>query len=133
MKKRTEMSAGEALVMKAIWDEAAKNEGKKDISFQELMDVLREQYDKDYARTTVVTFLLRLSDKGYLETYRKGKLSYAHILKTEDEYKKEIADRTAKFWFRGNVTDFLAALHDTGNLSGDSLKKAREYLDELDQ
>ncbi|MBR5474571.1 MAG: BlaI/MecI/CopY family transcriptional regulator, partial [Lachnospiraceae bacterium] len=54
-----ELSAAEALIMKAIWD------AKQDISVIELMKVLKEDYGKDYKRTTMATFLLRLSEKDF--------------------------------------------------------------------
>ena len=126
------LSSGEALIMKAIWDDGRTREKGTDISLPELMDIMREEYGKDYARTTVATFLLRLSDKGYIHNYRKGKFSYAKILKSEDEYRKELARETNNFWFRGDTSGFLAALHSAGELTGENLRKAREYLERLD-
>ena len=132
MDGKRDLSAGEALIMKAIWDDGKTREKGVDISLPELMDIMREEYGKDYARTTVATFLLRLSDKGYIHNYRKGKFSYSKILKSEDEYRKELAKETNNFWFRGDTSSFLAALHDAGSLTGENLKKAREYLERLD-
>lgn len=48
------LSSTEELIMKAVW------ECGQDAPVQELIRVLREKYGKDYARTTVVTFLLKL-------------------------------------------------------------------------
>ena len=45
------LSASEIVLMKVIWDHEA------DISMPELLNILKEDYGKDYARTTVVTFL----------------------------------------------------------------------------
>ena len=52
------LSACETLIMKVVWD------AKEDIAVQELIVQLKEQYGKDYARTTVVTFLGKMADKG---------------------------------------------------------------------
>ena len=81
------VSASETNIMKAIWD------AKEDISVPDLMDQLRVKYGKDYARTTVATFLLKLSGKGFVRTYRKGKLSYARAIRSEEEYKRKLRER----------------------------------------
>ena len=54
------LSACETIIMKAIWDEDG------DISIQNLIEVLKTKWGKDYARTTVVTFLLKLAAKGFV-------------------------------------------------------------------
>ena len=71
-----DLSDCETLIMKIIWD------AKEDVAVQELIVRLRERFGKDYARTTVVTFLKKLSDKGY------GRASYAHAEKDEEHYKQ---------------------------------------------
>ena len=53
---REELSVCEAPIMKIIW------ESNPDISVPELVKQLNEQYGKEYARTTVVTFLTRMAE-----------------------------------------------------------------------
>ena len=95
------LSACETIIMKAIWDMG------EDISIPDLIVRLKEKHGKDYARTTVVTFLLKLSDKGFVRTYRKGKLSYAHAMKSEDEYRKKLLVEELEYWFRGDVCKMM--------------------------
>ena len=95
------LSASETTIMKAIWDAG------QDISIPDLIELLRTDYGKDYARTTVVTFLLKLSDKGFVRTYRKGKLSYAHAMKSEADYRTKLLNEETDYWFDGNVTILL--------------------------
>ena len=120
------LSASETVIMKAIWD------AKEDISIPDLIDVLREEYGKDYARTTVVTFLLKLSDKGFVRTYRKGKLSYAHIMKSEKDYKAKLLSEEADFWFQGQVPKMVSALVSKRELSKEDVAELRSLLDDLD-
>ena len=56
-----EISGCETLIMKVVWD------SEEDISTPELIDELRTRFGKDYARTTVVTFLQRLAEKGFVK------------------------------------------------------------------
>ena len=84
---REELSVCEAPIMKIIW------ESNPDISVPELVKQLNEQYGKEYARTTVVTFLTRMAGKGYITTQRRGRISYVHAIKSEQEYKQQLAQK----------------------------------------
>ena len=64
-----ELSPCEALIMKLIW------EAPQDIPVQELIDQLRDDYGKDYARTTVVTFVGKLKDKALISDIPQRTLS----------------------------------------------------------
>ena len=103
------LTTGEACIMKVIWDESG------DISVPDLIEKLRMKFqEKNYARTTVVTFLLKMDAKGFVKTYRKGKLSYVHAMKTEEEYKDKLLKDMVDFWYNG---DFAALQEKINNLS----------------
>ena len=100
------LTTGETCIMKVIWDE------KEDISVPDLIEKLRVKFrKKNYARTTVVTFLLKMDAKGYVKTYRKGKISYVHAMKSEEEYKDKLLRDMVDFWYNGD----FAALGDKLN------------------
>ena len=101
---KEELSACEAPIMKLVW------ESDSDISVPELINQVNVQLGKEYARTTVVTFLTRLAQKGYIETKRQGRVSYVHALKSEKEYKQMLAQREIAFWFHGNLSEFIQGL-----------------------
>lgn len=109
--ERKKLSDCETLLMKAIWGNGGV------ISLSELIEVLRTRFGKDYQRTTVATFLLRLAGKGYVESYRRGRFSYASALVEEAEYKRWLAKETVDFWFDGKVSDFLASYEEAQGLS----------------
>lgn len=118
------LSASETTIMKAIWDT------KEDISIPDLIELLRTSYGKDYARTTVVTFLLKLSDKGFVRTYRKGKLSYAHAMKSEEEYRAKLVNEETDYWFGGSVSNLISALCSTRKLTKEEIAEIRSMLDD---
>lgn len=91
------LTACEEVIMKAIWN------ADGDIATQDLIEVLRTQHEKDYARTTVTTFLIKLTAKRFVQTYRKGKNSYVHATIKEDEYKDMILKHMIDFWYAGDV------------------------------
>lgn len=120
------LSASETTIMKAIWDAG------QDISIPDLIELLRTDYGKDYARTTVVTFLLKLSDKGFVRTYRKGKLSYAHAMKSEADYRTKLLNEETDYWFDGNVSNLFSALCSSRRLTKDEIGEIRSLLDDID-
>lgn len=120
------LSASETTIMKAVWDAG------EDISIPDLIEVLRTDYGKDYARTTVVTFLLKLSDKGFVRTYRKGKLSYAHAMKSEAEYRTKLLNEETDYWFEGNVSNLFSALCNSRKLTKEEILEIRSMLDDMD-
>ena len=115
-----ELSACETLIMKVVWD------AKEDIAVQELIVQLKEQYGKDYARTTVVTFLGKMADKGFVSTHRRGK-------KTEDAYKSKLMSEETDFWFEGKVDALLSAVCDKRKVSKEEIERMRDLLDVLDK
>ncbi len=119
------LSACETIIMKAIWDV------KEDVSIPDLIELLRVKYGKDYARTTVVTFLLKLSSKGFVRTYRKGKISYAHAIKSEEEYKRKLLAEETDFWFQGSVTGLMSALCSERKLTKEEADEIRSILDDI--
>lgn len=93
------LSACEELVMKIVWD----NNGI--ISAIEIINTINKKYNRDYARTTVFTFIQRMKDKGYVEIHRQGRYSYVKALKDRKEYMLEVLQNTADFWFDGSLDD----------------------------
>lgn len=121
-----DISGCEKLIMKIVWD------AEEDLSTLEIMDELRNRYGKDYARTTVVTLLQRLTEKGFVTTYRKGKMAYTHALKAENQYVSNMMQGMQDFWFLGDGAKLLSALYDGKTPSHDEIEKIRKFLDELD-
>ena len=120
------LSPTETLIMKAIWDAGT------DISVPELMTIMKERYDKDYKRSTIGTFLLRLSEKGFVKSYRLGKLSYIRVVKSEAAYREKLAVEQTDFWFEGKASNFLSALCNSKGITKDDAEKIQEILDGLE-
>ena len=125
MSKRTvftELSVCETLIMRQIW----AYEG--DIPVQTLIVKLNEEYGKNYARTTVVTFLSKLKDKKFVETYRIGKMSFAKALRTEEDYRRKVIQDDTDFWFDGKPSALLASYLEDRTISKDEADAIKELL-----
>ncbi len=121
-----DLSASESIIMKAIWGKG------EDISMPELIDVLRTKYHKDYKRTTVATFILNLTAKGFARQYRRGRYAYVHALKSEEEYKQKLLNDHVDFWYQGDASKVMAALVNSKEISSETVQRMRRMLDGLD-
>ena len=120
------LSPCETIIMKAVWD------AKEDIALMDLMVVLREKYGKDYARTTITTFLLKLSEKDFVRTYRKGKASYVHAIRSEEEYKVKLIGEQTDLWYDGQPVEVISALCKTNKITKADVEAIRRLIDDLD-
>jgi len=105
----------------------------QDIPVQELIDQLRDDYGKDYARTTVVTFVGKLKDKRFVDTYRKGKAAFIHPLRSEEEYRRQLLKEEADFWFNGKAVDMVASICESQKLEDDEVKRIKKILNGLNK
>lgn len=121
------LSACESIIMKAIWDKG------EDISISELIEVLKKKYHKDYKRTTVVTFPLNLTAKGFARQYRIGRYAYVHALKSEEEYKQKLLSDYTDFWYQGDAEKVMAAHVNSREMSLEMIQKMRGMIDGLDR
>lgn len=120
-----DLSEAETFIMKTIWD---IGQDKNDVALGDLIETINEKYNKDYARTTIATFLLKLSSKGFVRTYRKGKLSYIRVLKSQEEYRSKLLQGQKDFWFGGSIVDMVAAVCKLENVSADKIEKIQKML-----
>ena len=120
-----ELTRSQLMIMKCVWDYDGN------ISYMELMDDLRKRFGKDYHRSTLVTFLAQMEEKGYVSTYRKSKFAYVVAEISEDEYKKKYAEDNTNFLFKGKPADYLASLFAARGVREQDVEEIRRLLDEL--
>lgn len=92
-----ELTNTEQVIMKCIW-EIGDN-----VAVADLLERLKTEYGKEYARTTISVFMSYLRDKGYV-TYEKR--SHAYVYKpliSEQDYQKELMKRYQKTSFSGSA------------------------------
>lgn len=116
----------EKIVMKVVWD------AEGDIKLQDAIQQLKDKYGKDYARTTVATFLKHLEEKGYVHTYRVGRIAYIHAEEEEKKYLQTLMKEEADFWFEGSASKMLAALIRAKEPSKEEITELRNQLAGLD-
>ena len=91
----------ELAIMQVIW----KN--KKDIPESEIKIELSKLSQKEYARTTIATFLKRLENKNYLEKYHVGRKSYVRPLISSRSYGREQLRTILNVYYDGDRDGLL--------------------------
>lgn len=113
----------EKLVMKCIWDVG------RDMSLVETMASLKEKYNKDWKRQTVSTFLLHLIQKGFLTSYRVGRVFYYHQEVELEAYKKQQTEEFLDFWYDGSVQVLFSTLQENGRMTQEEAENIRVLLE----
>lgn len=108
MAEQTNLTECERIVMKSIWDSG------KDVSLVEIMAAIQERYGKNWKRQTVSTFLLHLIQKGYLTSYRVGRVFYYHEEVALADYKRQITAEFLDFWYDNSLEAFQEAAAELG-------------------
>ena len=118
-----ELTQAEQLIMKCIWS------GDESLSIAEIVDILKYQYQKEYAHATVATFLTILEKKGFVDHFKRSHAYQYYATVREEEYKKAQLERMKDNWYRGSAYNLMASLVETEDLTEEEIEKMRNMLD----
>ena len=111
-----ELTNTEQVIMKCIW-EIGDN-----VAVADLLERLKTEYGKEYARTTISVFM----------SYLREKRSHAYVYKpliSEQDYQKELMKRYQKTSFSGSAVEFIRAYLDSQELTAEDLEAIRELVE----
>lgn len=123
--KLKELSEVEILIMKSIWKLG------DDITAYDIIEYLKDHYDRDYARSTVKTYIAKLKDKGFLNTEVRGNYSYITAIISEEEYREEQMRKMKDFWHDGSVKEMFQTL--TKTITPEEKEELQDLIDDLDK
>ena len=122
--KNISIGDAELEIMKVIWKE------KEPITS---LDIGKKVEEKGWKKTTIATFLARLTEKGALSAEKKGKLYYYTPLITEKEYKKLQTKTLIKTLYNGSAKDFALAFFREQQLSPEDIEELRAIFDNKEE
>jgi len=124
----------ELLVMNIIWkgtrkvSEEETEEESGEMSSVQVAKILEGQ--KDWSATTILTFLSRLVERGFL-TVRKEKRQNFYRAAVEESTYIESESKSFLERFHGNsITSLVAALCNDNAISKEDLAELRRFIDE---
>lgn len=119
---KAELSNRESMLLRAIYDFG------DEVSTPDLIRYLGTDYGKEYARTTVVTFLQRMRDKGFVTIERRGRIAYIHPVIPREEYLEYRAVKDCDFWYKGDAVTFVKNIIANASLTDAQKDEIRQTL-----
>ncbi len=97
------------------------------------LDIGKEVENRGWKKTTIATFLTRLTEKGAISGEKNGKLYYYTPLITEKEYRKSQTKNLIKSLYNGSVRDFAVAFFEEQKLSDDDIKELKAIFEDKEE
>lgn len=120
MNAKKRLPDGELSIMQIIWKE------QPPVARSTIEQALGDE--KQLAPSTIITFLTRLCEKGFLSLTRKGRTNYYTPLITEREYLAQESRNILDRLYGGSLASFATALCDSG-VSREDIEKLRDMLE----
>lgn len=86
--------------------------------------------EKPLSATTILSFLSRLEEKGFLAVEKNGKTNLYTALIKEEEYLKSESKSILSKLYRNSVRNFVTALYDGNSLSQQDIEELQAFIDE---
>ncbi|WP_199562873.1 BlaI/MecI/CopY family transcriptional regulator [Sporosarcina sp. BI001-red] len=110
-------------IMLIIWE---ANEGVTRTYIQEHLE-----QSKVLAPTTILSFLSRLTTKGFLRIEKEGKTNLYTALVSQEDYAHKESKKMLERFFGNSVKDFVVQLNDSKAVDKKEIQELREFLDSL--
>lgn len=119
-----ELSEAEWHVLESLWAESPK------VGSQIVADLERR---KGWSRSTTLTMLRRMTDKGLISCDDSGKMkTYASLVLRDEAVKKETESFLSRV-YQGSVSMLLNSFVEKQKLSAGEIKELREILDQAEE
>lgn len=84
---------------------------------------------KEWKITSVLTFLARLVEKGFLTSTREGKINIYSPVIGESEYLESESKSILEKLYGNSLTTFVSALYKSKAINEDDISELREFID----
>lgn len=126
MTKHLRMSDSEKHIMQIIWEAVGP------VTTSEILKKLPED-KSSWKQTTVLTFLARLVEKGFIKVTRIGKANHYEPCISEQEYRNYETKEFVKEVHKGSVLGLISALCDSGDLTKEDIESVMKGMIEKEK
>lgn len=126
MEHKDMLSGMENIIMKSIW---RLEKTEKRITVYDIIQSLKENYEKKYSRATIRTYLTKPEKKGFIRLKWEGRYSYISSLVKEKAYQKKQLENMKEFWFDDSLSDMICAFTET--ISPEEAEELKDLVDKL--
>lgn len=121
-KKNMRLPDAELEIMKIIWDAGIA------VTSADIMEQL--QGKKTWGVTTVLNFLTRLVERGFVTSERKGRFNFYAAAVDEKTYLEQESQSILQKLYGNSIKSFVASLYDSQSLTKDDLDELRSFIDQ---
>jgi BlaI family penicillinase repressor len=124
MNQPNKIPDGELEVMMAVW------QAGESATSDTIMEYLAGR--KKWGRTTVLKFLSRLCDRGYLKQEKHGKLNVYFPLVKQQDYLEMESKSFLERLCQNSVKKLVASLYDGKAISKEDLEELKKFIEEAE-
>lgn len=107
-------------VMKAIW------EGLPPVNTAYLMEKVGR--DRGWKASTLISFLVRLEDRGYITSEKRGKERYYTPVAEQNQYMQSVTEQFLRQYHGGSFVHLMNTLYRDKSLSEGDIDELLEWL-----
>ncbi len=112
-------------IMMIIWD-SGEPVSRSDIE-------ARMDRGRKLTKTTVLSFLSRLEEKGFVKVERVGRNNYYSPRVLRSEYLKRESQTILSRLYGNSLKNFVTALYDGKEMSQSEIRELKDYLEKLEE
>lgn len=86
---------------------------------------------KNLGKTTVLNFLSRLVDRGFLTTEKRGRFHYFSPLISKEDYLQMESRSFLQRVHKNSLKSLVASLYDGKGIDNNDLQELRQYVDQI--
>jgi len=120
MEELKRLPDAELEVMMVIW------EADKTVT----SDYIMERINKEWTKTTLLNFLSRLCERGFLKCGKEGKHNTYTAIVDKEEYLKVESKNFLKKLHHNSLTSLVATLYSVNDISKDDLEELKKFIEE---
>lgn len=122
-----DLTPTEVEIMEVLWEQS------EPVSFTWLSDFFNNKRDKAWKRPTLSTFLIKLSEKGFVNCKNRGRQMFYSAGMSVADYEKQKANTILDTLYDGSVKKFMTALYDGEELSKSQIDDLKQWLNGIDE
>ena len=95
-------------------------------------DTIISHLEKDWNKTTVLNFLIRLCNREFISCKKSGRTNLYSPIVSKKEYLKEESGSFLRKLHHNSLTSLVASLYDGKNVSKDELEELKRFIEEAE-
>jgi len=95
-------------------------------------DYIMVKLDKTWQKTTVLNFLIRLCDRGFLKCHKEGRFNVYEPLVKKEDYLKKVSRSFLQKVHNNSLTSLVASLYDGKSISKEDLDELKKFIEEAE-